>query len=181
MLKQKKKINKDSGFTIVELLVVVLIIGLVVVALTMIMRSVFLSFDRTKRLETAKAQAQEAVHYITKVARMSDFIEITGGSGSEKMHLTWRRPNMTNNQGYEEQDIWVCKEKSSCGGSYDIAIEDFFSGAQIDNLDFTGSSTSGDNRVIVSFNILVPDRNSSEPIKIPFQGAVSLRSYKINP
>ena len=180
-LKQKSKQPNQKGFTIIEMLVVVTILLSVAIAITLIMKSLVISFDRMKRLESVKAQAQEASQQLAKIARMSDLLSISSTNAS----LNWRKANSSWAQGYQELPVEICE--SGCANpndstDYDLDIAAYFNGADIKtgSLRFYAPGNNPDHRrLTISFIIEVTDL-SDEKIEIPFQTTVSLRSYDKN-
>lgn len=165
---QNIKRNKESGFTIIEMLVVTLILVLITVALATIVKGLITSSTRIKRMQTVRAQTQEAIHYLTKELRMSEF---QSGSSSQ-ITFNWRKET---SDGYYETVSTSLNENS---------IESFFSDEWVwteeNSLQFMASGTDSDNRVVMKFNVKVNTGiTTNEEVTIPVQTMVSLRSYNL--
>jgi len=179
------KKNKEGGFTIIEMLVVTLILVLISVALAAIIRGLVTSSTRIKRLQTVRAQTQEAIHYLTKELRMSEF---SNHSGDDSITFNWRKAT-------EDDDYYTTQEVTLNENS----INSFFyeDWAEVQQGSFKvktsgttveGNEESKNNRVIIKFNIRVltsatdnvdAEEITAEEVIIPIQTMVSLRSYNL--
>jgi len=179
------KKNKEGGFTIIEMLVVTLILVLISVALAAIIKGLVTSSTRIKRLQTVRAQTQEAIHYLTKELRMSEFT----GNSANSITFDWRKASDTDDY-YTIQEGVVLNENSINSFFYEDWAE-----VQQDSLKFkasgatiTGNEGFKNNRVIIKFNIRVltsatdnvdAEEITAEEVIIPIQTMVSLRSYNL--
>jgi len=179
------KKNKEGGFTIIEMLVVTLILVLISIALAAIIKGLVTSSTRIKRLQTVRAQTQEAIHYLTKELRMSEF---KGNSGNNSITFDWRKAT-------EDDDYYTTQEVTLNEGSINSFFPEDWAEVQENSFKFKASGTtiegnegSKNNRVIIKFNIRVltgaTDKINTgsvggEEVIIPIQTMVSLRSYNL--
>jgi len=182
------KKNKEGGFTIIEMLVVALILVLISVALATIIRGLVTSSTRIKRLQTVRAQTQEAIHYLTKELRMSEF---SSHDGDDSITFSWRKAT-------EDDDYYTTQEVTLNENSINsfFANEDW---AEVQENSFKfqasgnkagkeGNDPVSNNRVVIKFNIRVltsatdnvdAEEITAEEVIIPIQTMVSLRSYNL--
>lgn len=177
-LVQKNK--KENGFTIIEMLVVTLILVLITVALAAIIKGLITSSTRIKRLQTVRAQTQEAIHYLTKELRMSEFT----GCNSDTISFDWRKAS-------NDDDYYTIEPVTLNKGSIDSFFPEDWANIQTDSFQFKASGTTikgneGDyknNRIVIKFNVKVftsaTNDETTEEIIIPIQTMVSLRSYNL--
>jgi type II secretory pathway pseudopilin PulG len=180
------KKNKEGGFTIIEMLVVTLILVLISVALAAIIKGLVTSSTRIKRLQTVRAQTQEAIHYLTKELRMSEF---TRDNGDDSITFNWRKAT-------EDDDYYTTQEVTLNEGSINSFFPEDWAEVQENSFKFKASGTtiegnegSKNNRVIIKFNIRVltsatdkvntDSADVDEEVIIPIQTMVSLRSYNL--
>ena len=183
------KKNKEGGFTIIEMLVVTLILVLISVALAAIIRGLVTSSTRIKRLQTVRAQTQEAIHYLTKELRMSEF---KGYSTSpSQITFNWRKASDTDDYYTIKEDVILDE------GSINSFFPEDWAEVQENSFKFQasgnktgkeGNDPTPNNRVVIKFNIRVltsatndedAEEITAEEIIIPIQTMVSLRSYNL--
>ncbi|MEA3273200.1 MAG: type II secretion system protein [Patescibacteria group bacterium] len=181
------KNKKENGFTIIEMLVVTLILVLITVALAAIIKGLINSSTRIKRLQTVRAQTQEAIHYLTKELRMSEFQDVNNinNSNDDEIKFSWRKANESGNY-YAILQVTLDETSINSFFPEDWAyIEDeslqFLASGNKDNEG--GNESNPNNRVIIKFNIEVltniTNDEDAEIITIPIQVMVSLRSYNL--
>jgi type II secretory pathway pseudopilin PulG len=178
MLNKTYKKNKQKGFTLIETLVITIILILVIISLASIIQGLTTSSTRIKRLQTVSAQTQEAIHYLTKELRMSEFEE----HDSTSITFNWRKEDTTGNY-YSEESTTLDEgtlESFYSQGWTEINDFKFVASGTIDTESKVGNEGSPNNRIIIFYNVKVDTGVAQdEEIIIPVQIAVSLRSYNL--
>lgn len=81
-------IKKQSGFTLIEILIALLIVGALSTGITMTISQIFNSNVRNTARMTAVQNVQSAVHWLSRDAQMAQTVQ-TGGSAGFPLQLNW--------------------------------------------------------------------------------------------
>ena len=162
---KRTKHTNQQGFTIIEMLVVVFIFAILAVAIAGTTKQIILANTRLRSIQTAQSQGQEAIQFLTKQIRMSEY---TGGACNpcETIELDWRKAEGSN--GYVTQTITV--DEATVAG--------FFQGSTVDKFRIFASGTDSNNRVIMTWELQVG--KGANRVIIPMQTTASLRSFNVN-
>ena len=89
--KIKELLNRQSGFTLVEMMVSLLIISFITLGATVANAQMVQQTARNSDYTTASRQALNAVHWISRDAQMSHAINGTAGfPQSDNLSITWK-------------------------------------------------------------------------------------------
>ena len=186
--------KKEKGFTLVEILVVVAIIGMASIALTMTARSMVISNLRLRYVNNIHTKTQEFSQYFIKVARMSssrskdqlqtidpnhpiintdgyNLNDLTPGpiNNTNKLLIVWRKP--INDLNYKNTALL-----------FDIdTIRTHFKDMTVSDLEFRGGGFNDVNKVTLYYKVTAgPNQgNLNDPltVTIPVQMTVSFRDF----
>lgn len=163
--KNNRKIKKQGGFTIIEMLIVVLIFALLSVAIATTTRQIIIANTRLRSIQVAQSQGQEAIQFLTKQIRMSDYAGAPCNPCGN-IQLDWRKPDAGG--GYVTQAVNI-----------DAAtVSSFFQGSSVQNFGIFAEGITGNNRVTIVWELVVG--NPGNDVTIPMQITASLRSFNVN-
>jgi len=110
-------INDQKGFTLIEMIVVVAIIGLISGAVAGTVSQVFVVNAQSTARMTAVKQVESAVHWISRDAQMAQIVLPSGGPGFP-LNLSWKEwNNTTNNVSYALQNGELLRSHSINGSA----------------------------------------------------------------
>ena len=95
--------QRQSGLTLVELMIAIALAGIVTAGITMLISNVFATSARTSNHMTAVRQVQSAGYWVSKDALQAQNVTPDGGDSGFPLTLTWEWEGATNQVRYELQ------------------------------------------------------------------------------